>query len=287
VTEKPCKKPRIWVRLKQGKKKKEFFMSQRFSAFPKRFLAAYQCIEQLGQYDRYLGAYIFGSFARGGTTEHSDLDVHVITDEDNLCTNINHPVIVGVKLDLSFRSLKQLKERTDREMEQRERIPMIAESVIVFDKTHELERLQMQAKQVQPMKICSEELQFLQFMFFHGNDKVERNLEADPLTALLVMHVGLNEFLKYHYQIHQQWWVSSKRLLADLHRWDLPLAQLIEQFVTTCEVQAKFAYWSAIIDHILEPVGGRQPIAENNCGCSVCQHDLSMLFSEDQEMRTT
>ena len=53
-----------------------------------------------------------------------------------------------------------------------------------------------------------------------GNDKVERNLEDDPLTALLVMHVGLNEFLKYHYQIHQQWWGSSKRLLADLRRWE-------------------------------------------------------------------
>jgi hypothetical protein len=113
-----------------------------------------------------------------------------------------------------------------------------------------------------------------------GNDKVERNLEDDPLTALLVMHVGLNEFLKYHYQIHQQWWGSSKRLLADLRRWDFLLAQLLEQFVTTCEVRTKFAYWSAIIDHILEPVGGRQPIAENTCGCSVCQHDLSMLSSQ-------
>lgn len=114
-------------------------------------------------------------------------------------------------------------------------------------------------------------------MFFHGNDKVQRNLEADPITALLVMHVGLNEFLKYHYQLQQHWWVSSKRLLADLRQWDLPLAQLLDQFVTTSDVHVKFTHWSAIIDHIAKPLGGRQPIAENNCTCAVCQRDLAFF----------
>jgi hypothetical protein len=244
-----------------------------------RFFAAYQRIADLAQYDRYLAAYIFGSFARGEATEHSDLDVHVIVNEDNPCANINHPIIAGVKLDLSFCSLRQLKERTNLEMKQRERLPMIAEALIVFDKTHELANLQMQASQVKPREIHPDKQQFLQFMFFHGNEKAQRNLEADPITALLVMHVGLDEFLKYHYQLQQHWWVSSKRLLADLRQWDLPLAQLLEQFVAARDVYVKFTYWSAIIDHILEPLGGRQPIAENNCACAICQRDLA-LFSE-------
>lgn len=240
-----------------------------------RFAAAYQRIADLAQYDRYLAAYIFGSYARGEATEQSDLDVHVIINEDNPCGNINHPIIAGVKLDLSFCSLEQLNERTSREMEQHERLPMIAESLIVFDKTGELANLQMQARQGKPRTIPPDKLQFLQFMFFHGNEKVQRNLEADPLTALLVMHLGLNEFLKYHYQLQQHWWVSSKRLLADLRQWDLALAHLLEQFVATSDVHAKFAHWSAIIEHILAPVGGRQPIAENNCACAVCQQDLA------------
>ncbi|HTK06171.1 MAG TPA: nucleotidyltransferase domain-containing protein [Ktedonobacteraceae bacterium] len=254
-------------------------MSQRSrTTIPERYLAAYQSIERLELHDRYLAAFIFGSFARGEITQHSDLDVHVIVDEDNLCTNINHPVIGGVKLDLTFFSLRQLKERTAREMEQRQRVPMVAESLIVFDKTHELEQIQMQARQVRPVGVPPAEYQNLQFMFFHGNDKVQRNLEADPVTALLVMHVGLNEWLKYHYQLQQRWWVSSKRLLTDLRTWDLPLAQLLEQFVTTSDVRTKFTHWSAIIDHILEPLGGRQPIAENNCDCVVCQRDLALIY---------
>lgn len=259
-------------------------MSERLSVSSQRFQAAYQAIQRLASYDRYLGAFIFGSLARQEATEQSDCDVQVIIDEDNPCTNINHPLIEGIKLDLTFLSLAQLKARTQSEMEQRERMPMIAEALIVFDKTNQLATIQKQAQQTLPMKTHPEELQFLQFMFFHGNDKVERNLEADPLTALLVMHVGLNEFLKYHYRINQKWWVSSKRLLNDLHGWDLPLAELLEHFVTTSEVHTKFACWSAIIDHILEPLGGRQPIVENNCACSMCQRDLAALLLYDQEM---
>jgi predicted nucleotidyltransferase len=243
-----------------------------------RFAAAYQRVEALAHYDRYLAAYIFGSFARGEATEHSDLDVHVMVDADNPCANINHPLIAGVKLDLSFGSLHQLLERTSREMEQRERVPMIAESLIVFDKTGELAHLQMQARQVRPRGIPPGHQQFLQFMFFHGNEKAQRNLEADPITALLVMHVGLNELLKYHYQLQQHWWVSSKRLLADLRAWDPLLAQLLAAFVATSDISAKFAHWSAIIDHILEPLGGRQPLAENNCACAVCQQDLALFI---------
>ena len=250
---------------------------------PTRFLAAYQSIARLEKYDRYLAAYIFGSFARGETTEHSDLDVNVIVDEDNSCININHPIIGGVKLDLTFISLRQLRARTDFQMKERERIPWIAETHIVFDKTSELAKLQEQARQVKPKKILPEEYQFIQFMFYHGNDKVERNLATDPTMSLFVMHVGLNDFLKYHYQLQQRWWVSSKRMLADLQCWDAPLAQLVENFSTTSDVQTKFTYWSAIIDHILAPIGGRQSITENNCDCEVCRKDLSMIYSSGQK----
>ena len=262
-------------------------MSQHFSIFPEHFHSALQTIERLQAYDRYLGAFIFGSLARLQATEQSDCDVQVIVNEDNPCTNINHPIIGGVKLDLTFLSLAQLRERAQKQMEEHERIPWIAEAFIVFDKTNQLSPLQEQTKRVQPRKTNPEEFQYLQFMFFHANDKVERNLEADPITALLVMHVGLNDLLRYHYQIHQRWWISSKRLLADLRSWDPPLAQLLEQFVTTCEVQPKFACWSAIIDHTLEPLGGRQPIAENNCECAMCQRDLAMLFEGSQGAYST
>jgi hypothetical protein len=246
---------------------------------PERFQPAYHYIKQLEQYERYIGAFIFGSLARGEATEHSDLDVKVAVNKDNLCNNINHPIINGVKLDITFNSLQQLKTFNDNEIEKAERIPMIAESLIVFDKTGALVEIREMARQVRPKAITAADHQFIQFMFVHGNDKVERYLKTDPTMALFVMHVGLNDFLKFHYQIQQKWWVSSKRLLADLSTWDESLVHLIERFVSTCELAAKYQFWSAIIDHILQPLGGRQPIAENNCDCAVCREDLSVLLN--------
>jgi hypothetical protein len=246
---------------------------------PERFQPAYHYIEQLEQYERYIGAFIFGSLARGEATEHSDLDIKVAVNEHNPCHNINHPIINGVKLDITFNSLQQLKTLTDHEIEKHERVPMIAESLIVFDKTGALMQLRETAEQIQPRAITAADHQFIQFMFFHGNDKVERYLKTDPSAALFVMHVGLNDFLKFHYQIHQKWWVSSKRLLTDLSTWDMILPHLIEGFVSACEIEAKYHFWSAIIDHILEPLGGRQPIAENNCDCAVCREDFSVLLN--------
>ena len=252
-------------------------MSQQHVTIPSRFLPAYHAIQNLESHERYLAAFIFGSLARGEAMEQSDFDVKVIVDEDNDCTNVNHPIIGGVKLDITFISMAQLKASTEKEIELRERVPMIAESLIVFDKTGELTMVQEQARTVRPKPVPHEEYQFMQFMFYHGNNKVERNLENDPLTALLAMHEGINDFLHWHYRLQQHWWVSSKRWLRDLRTWDIALAHLLEQFVVTSELHDKFALWSAIIDHILRPLGGRQPISENNCHCKVCEHDLSLL----------
>lgn len=250
------------------------------STIPERFIPAYQHLKQLEQHEQYLAAFIFGSLARGQATLYSDFDAKVIMHNDNPCNNVNHPIINGVKLDITFHSLRQFKQFTEQEMERRERLPMMAESLIVFDKINELTQLRLMAQQVQPEKLDSSQYQFMQFMFYHANDKVVRNLERDPATALLAMHVSLNDLLKYHYQLQQKWWVSSKRLLADLRSWDSEMARLIEAFVLSSDVDTKFGTWSAIIEYILAPIGGRQPIAENNCPCETCQRDLAMLLQK-------
>src|SRR5579871_5625908 len=103
------------------------------STIPPRFHPAYQHIQRLAQHERYQAALIFGSLARGEATDASDMDVKVVTDEENPCANINHPVIGGVKLDLSFSSISQFRKDLDKEIATHERVPILAESLIVFD----------------------------------------------------------------------------------------------------------------------------------------------------------
>src|SRR5437660_377084 len=108
------------------------------TAVPARFQPAFRALARLAAQQRYLGAFIFGSVAHGDATDVSDCDVRVAVDEDNPCRNINHPIIGGVKFDITFSSLAQLRSEMERQITERKRPPWIADALIVFDKTGEL-----------------------------------------------------------------------------------------------------------------------------------------------------
>lgn len=244
-----------------------------------RFQPAVRRVQRLSTDERYQAAYIFGSVARDDTTPASDLDVQVLADDESTCTSVNHPIINGVKLDLTFWSWSRLTSRTQHEIEKGERIPIVAESLIVFDKTGDLTRLRADARQAHPKPCTTADVQEIQFAVYHVNDKAERFLSTDPPGALLVMHTGLRELLNTHYRIQSRWRVSDKRLLIDLRSWDPRLASLVERLVIVVNVSAKFAVWTEIIDYVMRPLGGRRSIAEINCACSQCRRDLALFSS--------
>lgn len=242
-----------------------------------RFDIGVSKVRKLARYPRYQAAFIFGSVAEGTSSKKSDLDVKVIVDKDSPCENINHPTFDDYKLDITFRSFSQIQDFTEDEIKKGEREPNLVRGVILFDKTGELTKLQNRVRSIQPAKYSTKDYQFVQFMLYHANNKVERVLIDDQAASLYSMHANIGEVLKIHFKLNGKWWVSSKNVLESLNEWDKPLAKLVEQFVSTANVQDKFGYWSSIIDHATKPMGGRQPIAENNCNCDVCQEDLAAL----------
>ncbi len=244
-----------------------------------RFQKGFEALKSLEQHPRYQAAFIFGSVAEGTANDKSDMDVKVIVDEDNPCSNINHPVIDDYKLDLTFPSFKQLEAFVEEEIRKGDREPNLARAIIVFDKTGQLTKLQKRVTKTKPFKYKQSDYQFVQFMLYHADNKVGRFINDDPLASLYSMHANIGEVLKNYYKLKGRWWVSSKKVLADLEQWDKTLANLVKDFVSTADLQQKHAHWSAIIDHVTEPMGGRQPISENNCGCSVCTIDLQTLLA--------
>jgi predicted nucleotidyltransferase len=242
-----------------------------------RFSKGIEALKALSGNPRYQAAFIFGSVAEGTSTEKSDLDVKVIVDEDNPCENINHPSFDDYKLDITFRSYSQIEQFTEDEIKKGEREPNLVRGVILFDKTGKLTALQEKVRSTKLQKYTPKDYQFVQFMLYHANNKVERVLEDDPISSLYSMHANIGEVLKIHFKLNGKWWVSSKNVLKHLDEWDGELAELVRKFVSSSEPKEKFGYWSAIIDHVTAQMGGRQPIAENNCDCEVCKIDLAAL----------
>ena len=243
-----------------------------------RFQPAVLRVQQLQTMDRYHGAFLFGSVARGDASAASDLDVRVLVDDENTCAALNHPTIAGVKLDLTFLSLRQLADDTQREIERGLRVPMVAESLVVFDKSGALTRLRESAGTARPRPCSDAEQRTIQYAIFHANDKAERLLTTDPSGALLVMHTSFFELVKTHYRTQNRWQVSDKRVLADLRDWGPALAALVERFVSTTDAWAKFGIWTEIIDYVMAPLGGRKTPSETNCPCDGCLRDLEMLM---------
>ena len=118
---------------------------------PPHFTKAIEKLRDLQHHDEYIGAFIFGSVARNEVTADSDIDIKVITKNDSACTTINHALIEDIKLDITFLSLKQLEnEKSEAGTLYR---PMLTESLILFDKTGDLQKKKDVALLVQPQKM--------------------------------------------------------------------------------------------------------------------------------------
>ena len=245
---------------------------------PKNFRQAISKIKKLRIYNRYTGAFIFGSAARNEVVKDSDLDIIITTKEEAICNNVSHPFIDGVKSDISFISIEQLISQTKKQ-ENNGRIPMIAESIILFDKTGELNKLKKSYRKIKSLKYLKKDYPQRQFLIYHINNKVERNLLNDPYSSLLAMHLDLNDLLGIHYHIHGKWWLGSKRIMSDLDRWDKSLALLLRKFISANGIQTKFSVWSKIINHISKPMGKKQKIEDIKCACKTCKIDLENLMS--------
>ncbi len=243
---------------------------------PDHFQTAIETLKKLQDQDRYLAMFLFGSAARDEVTEDSDLDVRVVVDENNDCTNVNNFFLNGIKMDITFHSFKQLDEQMIAQTKSN-RVPMIAESVVLFDKTGELESLKQKFISHKAPVIDPKDFHFRQFLIRHATNKIERNIDKDPLAAMLAMTIGINDMLKIHYELNQKWWVSNKRILRDLDKWDTIAAELLRTFLSTHEVHEKFCTWQNITNHILKQMGTQTTSPNYFCGCETCKKDFEAL----------
>ena len=80
---------------------------------PSRFRPAYEAVAGLARDERYVAALVFGSVARGEASAGSDFDAKIVVDGARSCGEINHPFVGGVKLDISFSTIEQLRQTTE------------------------------------------------------------------------------------------------------------------------------------------------------------------------------
>lgn len=246
---------------------------------PKKFSLAITSIKGLAKRERYLAAFLFGSIVRGEVTDESDLDAKVVVNDES-CENINHPFVGGVKLDITFLSFRQLEDLLEQQKAKQERIPMLAESIILFDKTGKLGKLKKKYAKVKPKKYTKKDFQYLRYMLYHSDEKVKKAMKKGRTEAELALLMNFRSLIREHYRIHGRWYRGDKRLLNDLAQWDKLFGRIIKRFIAEKDFTRKYELWFKMIQHVSRPLGGFQRIEDNNCDCKACSKDLAMLMGD-------
>jgi hypothetical protein len=245
-----------------------------------KHVAAVARIADLARDDRYEGAFIFGSYATGNLHPNSDLDVVVLLrDSEESCAEVSHPVIHGIRLDISFNTMASLSKMTEDLLKDGVRKPWICEAFIVFDKSGRLQRLKERAiRDAKPARRNASDRDSIQYDVYYLYTKPGKYIASSPATANLIIHMGLRKVLDLHYKLNGRWWVSDKQMLTDLYEWDTALHLLLNDFLMVSDPEQKYDLWKEMIDHVLRPVGGRDfRRMEASCECARCQADLRRL----------
>ena len=238
-------------------------------------------ITQLAQYDRYEGAFVFGSFVTGHLHPASDLDVSVVVTDEPICPNVSHPLLNGIRVDISFDSMPKLAKMMEETMNQGLRKPWLYDAVILFDKKGRLQQLRKKVLQeAKPLAGKPLDTDHIQFEMYYKYTKPRKYLRTAPETANLIMHMQLAEVLKFHYKFQRQWWVSDKSIFENLAEWDPAMGKILLDFVNEHEIEQKYRLWTKMIDYILLPIGGRNfDQFEESCDCDLCQVDIQRLLA--------
>lgn len=246
-----------------------------------RYDQVVQQITTLQRYDRYEGAFVFGSYVTDELHEQSDLDVVVLVTDEVSCPEVSHPRLQGIAVDISFNSFESIERYIHKTLSAAlRRKPWLYDSQILFDKQgrlHELARwVQQHAK---PALHAADDDEDLQLFCYYALTKAQKFVKTEPEVTLLVMQTDLNDLLRRHYKLQGRWWVSNKKLLRDLQSWDPTMHEHLQSFLTTATITEKFTAWSHMIDHLLASVGGRNFAKyEGVCSCERCKSDIEFIM---------
>jgi predicted nucleotidyltransferase len=249
-------------------------------ALKDRFDAVVQQIAMLQEHERYEGAFLFGSYVTGELHAQSDLDVVVLVTDSDSCSEVSHPKIQGIPVDISFNSFESIERYIHKTLSANlRRKPWLYDSHILFDKRGRLHELASWVRQnAKPAPHTADDDEDLQLTCYYALTKAQKFVETEPEVALLVMQTDLNDLLRRHYKLQGRWWVSNKKLLHDLQSWDPTMYDQVRSFLTAASIREKFTAWTHMIDHVLAPVGGRNFAKyEGVCTCEQCKGDLECL----------
>jgi hypothetical protein len=115
----------------------------------------------------------------------------------------------------------------------------------------------------------------LKYALHDITDSIEKNLDKNPETALLLMHTDVETLIKYFFRLSEKWQVPAKKTLGNLEEWDKGFAERLKEFVKESDPKIKFEIWKVLLGKVRDLMNS----TDNGlmCDCVFCQENIKSI----------
>lgn len=158
--------------------------------------------------EHVLGVYFYGSFLTGFNNKYSDIDLHVIFDDNNplhIIRGITH--IDGIRIEYFEKAIGDLYLTVENDYKNQSNAPLsiLGTSKIIFDKDGSLKKLQEYTKKkfANPLPKLNNETAKEQVSILNNRMEKLRNAAADNSPYFYhLYHVSLEKIRKFYHKLN-------------------------------------------------------------------------------------
>ena len=204
-----------------------------------------------------LGVLLVGSLAYGVPRPQSDVDLFAVIRPSWRQRRMFF--VHQVEVEVFLTPVQQVRvefQDTDRPAT----IAMFAQGRILSDPRGVVNELVQEAQQIWSCPrpavdphVCD----FLRYTPVELLKDAQDLLDVDEEAALYVIGAALRSALDVYYRLQRRWPVALKNQVQDLEQYASDIGRLVRRSLNGPSVQERCASLSALIDQVLEPIGGR------------------------------
>jgi predicted nucleotidyltransferase len=204
---------------------------------------------------RYIGCFVFGSFATGDFHQFSDIDVVIVTADTANTEPYRIEEVDDVKVDISIETLDQVIEREEEILRKAERHTWLADCLILFDKTGQLGALKQKYDRLsQPQELSLEKLRDLKQYLLKVSQKIQQTSVLNQDNCEFVLFTSLKTVVDYYYKAHNKFTVQNKKLFSDLEIWSPDFAYLVKNFIQNQTLERRITCWLELESAVIQAI---------------------------------
>jgi predicted nucleotidyltransferase len=223
----------------------------------------YNLVVQYKQDKNILGIMLFGSAARDGFDQYSDIDIYILLNKKGEISRSNY-IVNGVRVDVIFNTIKEAESYLKQDKNNLRRITshMLTHGVILFQRENKLKKIQTIARRNfrSKTKYGKEEILMHKYSIDDFWGEVQRDIQKKNYLAFGINgHLLVSNIIELFLKLNGEFLGQPNELMTSLRKLDSKFANHVNNFYKEIDVGKKKTILSKLVEYIYEKSGGPLP----------------------------